>query len=505
MIRTLLHYSGVLIFVSVIGVALAGCVVGPDFRTPDAPAAKTYTETTLPEKTAYAQVPGGAEQQFISGRDIPAQWWSLFKSAALDELIRMALRESPNIALARARLREARENRTAQFGTLFPSIDAGASAGRQKISGSSQGQPDLAIDSFSLFNASVGVSYTLDIFGGIRRQLESLDAQVEYQAYQLEGAYLVLTSNIVTTAMLDASLRLQLRATREIVDFQKEQLRLVDKRYELGAVPLSDVLAQRAQLAQTQAALPALEKNLSLARHQLAVLVGKSPGAIQLPRFEFDLMSLPQELPVTMPSELVRQRPDIRAAEAVLHSASAEIGVATANLYPKITLTGSYGFSANSINNLFDNGSIVWNFGGGLLQPLFHGGALTAKKRAAIAVYDQALAQYRLTILQAFQNVADVLRALEADALTLQAQASAETAARESLELTQKQYKLGAVSYLSLLNAQRQYQETQIFLIQAQAARFADSAALFTALGGGWWNFEKQYPETADSSQEKSR
>jgi NodT family efflux transporter outer membrane factor (OMF) lipoprotein len=290
--------------------------------------------------------------------------------------------------------------------------------------------------------------------------------------------------------MLEASLHLQLRATREIVDFQKEQLRLVEKRYEVGAVSLSDVLAQRAQLAQSQAALPALEKNLSFARHQLAVLVGKFPSEIQLPEFEFDSMSLPQELPVTMPSVLVRQRPDIRAAEAVLHSASAEIGVATANLYPRITLTGSYGFTSNSIGNLFDNGSIVWNFGAGLLQPLFYGGALTAKRRAAIAVYDQALAQYRLTVLQSFQNVADVLRALEADALTLQAQATAEMAARESLDLTQKQHQLGAVSYLALLNAQRQYQEAHIFLVQAQAARFADSAALFTALGGGWWNID---------------
>jgi NodT family efflux transporter outer membrane factor (OMF) lipoprotein len=490
MIKILIHYSGVLLFAWVFGIMLAGCVVGPDFRTPDAPVARTYTETLLPEKTAYAPVSGGAEQQFISGRDIPAQWWSLFQSDALDELIRMALEQSPSVALAKARLREARENRAAQFGTLFPSIDAGASAGRQKISGASLGQPDLAIDSFSLFNASVGVSYTLDIFGGIRRQLEALDAQVEYQGYQLEGAYLVLTSNIVTTAMLEASLHLQLRATREIVDFQKEQLRLVEKRYEVGAVSLSDVLAQRAQLAQSQAALPALEKNLSFARHQLAVLVGKFPSEIQLPEFEFDSMSLPQELPVTMPSVLVRQRPDIRAAEAVLHSASAEIGVATANLYPRITLTGSYGFTSNSIGNLFDNGSIVWNFGAGLLQPLFYGGALTAKRRAAIAVYDQALAQYRLTVLQSFQNVADVLRALEADALTLQAQATAEMAARESLDLTQKQHQLGAVSYLALLNAQRQYQEAHIFLVQAQAARFADSAALFTALGGGWWNID---------------
>ena len=296
---------------------------------------------------------------------------------------------------------------------------------------------------------SVGVSYGLDIFGGQRRQLEALDAQVEYSKYQLEGAYLILTSNIVTTAMLEASFRLQLSATKEIVDFQQEQLRLIEKRYEVGAVPLSDVLAQKAQLAQSQAVLPLLEKSLSIARHQLAVLVGKLPGEIKLPEFEFDSMSLPQDLPLSMPSALVRQRPDIKAAEAVLHTASAEIGVATADLYPKITLTGSYGLASNTINDLFDNNAIVWNFGAGLLQPLFHGWSLTAKRRAAIAVYDEAMAQYRLTILQSFQNVADVLRTLEADALTLQAQAAAEAAARDLLDLTQKQYKLGALSYLS--------------------------------------------------------
>ncbi len=483
---------------------LIGCAVGPDFRAPDAPSVERYTQSQLPEKTVAAEVTGGAEQRFIAGQDIPGQWWSLFRSAALDQLIRTALRESPSVALAKARLSEARENRNAQFGTLLPAIDVGLSASRQRISGASLGEPNVTIDSFNLFNVAVGVSYTLDIFGGQRRELEALDAQVEYQGYQLEAAYLILTSNIVTTALLEASLRLQLSATGEIIDFQKKQLELVEKRYEAGAVSLSDVLAQRAELAQSQAVLPALEKNLSFSRHQLAVLVGKLPSEIQLPEFELESMSLPQELPVSMPSSLVHQRPDIKAAETVLHAASAEIGVATANLYPKITLTGSYGLSSNTISDLFDNSAIVWNFGAGVVQPLFHGGTLTAKRRAAIAVYDQALAQYRLTILQSFQNVADVLRALEEDALTLQAQATAEKAAQESLDLSQKQYQLGAVSYLSLLNAQRQYQEAHILLVQAQAARFADTAALFAALGGGWWNNESRDTETADPLKEKS-
>jgi NodT family efflux transporter outer membrane factor (OMF) lipoprotein len=471
---------------------LIGCAVGPDFQAPSGPTATRYTQSPLPEKTAASDVAGGVEQRFAPGRDIPDRWWSLFRSEALDQLIRTALKENPSVTLAEARLREARENRNAQFGTLFPAIDAGVSAGRQRISGASQGEPDLNIDSFSLYNASVGVSYTLDIFGGLRRQLEASDAEVEYQRCQLESAYLLLTSNIVTTAMLAASLRSQLLATREIIDYQKEQLRLVEKRYDMGAVSLTDVLAQRAQLAQTQAALPVLEKNLSLSSHQLAVLVGKLPSEIQIPEFEFDSMSLPQELPVSLPSELVRQRPDIKAAEALLHAASANIGVATANLYPQITLTGAYGFTSNDIGKLIDSRSIVWNFGAGLLQPLFHGGALTAKKRAALAAYDQAVAQYRMTILQSFQNVADVLRALESDATALQAQRAAETAARGSLDLAQKQYQLGSISYLFLLDAQRQYQEAHILLVQAQAARYADTAALFTAMGGGWWNNKSQ-------------
>jgi NodT family efflux transporter outer membrane factor (OMF) lipoprotein len=302
--------------------------------------------------------------------------------------------------------------------------------------------------------------------------------------------------------MLAASLNLQVRATREIIDFQKEQLRLIEKRYEDGAVSLSDVLAQRALLAQTEASMSSLKKNMSLSGHQLAVLVGKLPSEIQIPEFEFDSMTLPQELPVSMPSQIVHQRPDIKAAESLLHAASAKIGVATANLYPQITLTGSYGFESNDIRDLIDSRSIVWNFGAGLLQPLFHGGALTAKKRAAIVVYDQAAAQYRLTILQSFQNVADVLRTLEFDAAALKAQSEAEAAARESLDLAQKQYQLGSVNYLFLLDAQRQYQEARILLVQAQGARFTDTAALFAAMGGGWWNNPSRDDKTINSIQE---
>jgi len=502
-IRRMIKQSGQISPAVFLALWLIGCAVGPDFRVPDSPAVERYTSSPMSEKTVSSDTEGGGAQTFVFRQDIPRKWWTLFQSESLNELIHTALQDHPSVGLAKARLREARESRAAQFGTFFPSVDASAAASRQKLSGASLGQPDLVFDSFSLFNASIGVSYTLDIFGGMRRQLEALDAEVDVQKYQLEGAYLILTSNIVTAAMLEASLRRQLRALEEIVDLEKEQLHLVEKRYDAGAVSLPDVLAQRAQLAQSQAAMPLMKKNLSIVRHQLAILVGKLPAEVKLPQFEFDSISLPLELPVSMPSSLVRQRPDIKAAEAVLHKASAEIGVATANLYPKITLTGSYGFSSNDFGTLLDSRSMIWNFGAGILQPLFHGGSLLARRRAAMAVYDQAREQYRLTVMQSFQNVADVLRALEADAQSLQAQVVAEEAARKSLELTRKQYESGAVSYLLLLNAQRQYQDAYIILVQARATRFTDTASLFAALGGGWWNDGVEHKETSGVSQEK--
>jgi NodT family efflux transporter outer membrane factor (OMF) lipoprotein len=285
-----------------------------------------------------------------------------------------------------------------------------------------------------------------------------------------------------------ASLRAQINATQDILTAQEKQLEVVERQFQVGGVSGSDVLLQRTQVAQTRALLPPLERDLAQAGHQLAVLAGKLPSEAVLPAFTLEALKLPQELPVSLPSSLARQRPDIRAAEALLHQASAQIGVATANLYPQTTLTGSYGSLATRTGDLFSSGAGIWSLGASILQPLFHGGELTARRRAAVAAYDQAAAQYRETVLQAFQNVADTLRALEADARTLKAQAEAESLARDTLDLIRKQFELGAVSYLSLLDAQRQYQQVRINLIQAQAARYADTAALFQALGGGWWN-----------------
>ena len=475
--------------VTVAALALTGCAVGPDFRQPAAPNAVAYTAGPLPAATTAAPGTGGAAQRFVSGREISPRWWESFHSVALDTLIRQALADSPTLAAAQAKLREALENRRAQLGALFPSVDGNASVARQKISGASFGQPDSNFSAFTLYNASVNVSYGLDLFGGTRRELEALQAQVDYQHYQLEGAHLTLASNIVTIAVQEASLRARVRATREIIAAGEQQLKLVDRQFQLGGASRSDLLAQQVQLAQVTATLPPLEKELAQTRHQLAVLAGRLPAdAARLPEFELTDLQLPQDLPVSLPSALVRQRPDIRAAEELLHAASAQVGVATAHLYPQITLSGSLGTAATRVQDLFTTGTGVWSLGASLLQPIFRGGELTAKRRAAIAAYDQAEAQYRETVLQAFQNVADVLCALELDARSLAAQAAAETAARDSLDLTEKQFQIGAVGYLSLLNAQRQHEQARISLAQAQAARFADSAALFQALGGGWWN-----------------
>ncbi len=469
---------------------LSACAVGPNFHPPAAPDTSVYTAVALPPETASSPGPGGVSQCFAPGKDIPAQWWTLLHSAQLDELIRQALADNPTLDSAQATLRQARENLRALVGSaLFPSVDADVSASRQKISGAEFGEPSTTFPPFTLYNASVNVQYTFDLFGGARRELEALRSQVDYERFQLEGAYLTITSNIVTTAIEEALLRAQIRVTQEIIADQEKQLEVVDRQFQIGAVAHTDVLAQRAQVAQTQAKLPVLEKELAQTRHQLAVLAGKLPSdAASLPEFNLEGLQLPQELPVSLPSSLVRQRPDIRASEALLHAASAEIGVATAAMYPQITLSGSFGWESTTTSNLFTSSAAIWSLTGGLLQPLFHGGELSAKRRSAVAAYDQADAQYRATVLLAFQNVADVLRALDTDARTLKAQSNAEAAAAETFYVTQKQFQLGAVNYLSLLNAERQHQEARINLVAAQAARFADTAALFQALGGGWWN-----------------
>jgi NodT family efflux transporter outer membrane factor (OMF) lipoprotein len=473
-----------------ISLALCGCAVGPNFRSPDAPSdagSNSYTPTALPTQTVQADGPAGAAQQFVFGQEIPAQWWTLFHSETLDQMIRGALQQSPDMASAQAALRQARENYNAESGSLlYPNVSGKLSATRERASAVSSGVPGGSV--FNLFNASVNVSYTLDVFGASRRTLEGLQAAVDYQRFQVEATYLSLTANLVTTAIKEASLRAQLHATLAVLDDQQQQLAVIENQFALGAIPRSTVLTQRTQVAQTLASLPDLEKSLAQTRHQLSVYAGKLPSESGMPEFQLESLQLPQDLPVTLPSALVRQRPDIRAKEESLHQASAQIGVATANQYPQITLSGDYGSAASRMGDLFSHAAGFWSIAAALAQPIFNGGELSAKRRAAVAAYEQAEAQYRGTVLTAFQNVADSLRALDFDASTLKAQVEVEAVAGEALSLNKRQYELGAISYLALLDAERTYQKSRIGLVQAQAARYADTAALFQALGGGWWN-----------------
>lgn len=468
-----------------------GCAVGPDFKTPDSLVSDSYlySDTSFGEqaKTQSSEGTAGASQKLVLAQDIPAQWWEIFRSKELDELIRLALENNPDLASAQAALRQAQEDYTAISGDKFyPNVAASFTPERDRLSSAATQGAGGSL--YNLFNASVNVSYTLDAFGGGRRAVEDLGAEVDYQRFQVEASYLTLVSNLVTAAINEASLRAQLEAQKEILQAQSKQLEVIESRFITGAISKVDVLNQRSFVAQTRAAIPALEKALQHNRHQLAVYTGRLPGDIKLPTFELDSLELPEELPVSIPSALVRQRPDIRASEALLHRASAQVGVATANLYPQITLTGTYGSAASTMGTLFTSPETMWRLVGGITQPIFNGGALSAKRRAALALYDQRNAGYRSTVLSAFKNVADTLRALEFDAQTLKEQVEVTAVAKQSLDLATLQFGFGAINSLTLLDVKRTYQKARIDLVIARANRYADTAALFQSLGGGWWN-----------------
>lgn len=457
--------------------ALTACEVGPNFHRPAAPADTSYARTPIQ----------AGNQHLVAGRDIPGEWWQLFHSPPLDRLVKNAVAANPDLDAARAALREARENLRAGQGALFPTVGASVQPGRELLSGAEEGVPQEH-PTFSLVTSSLNVSYAVDVFGGTRRQIESLGAQVDYERFELEAAYLTLTSNVIVAAIQEASLRGQIAATRDIIADQQHELDLVRSRFGLGAASRADVLTQEAQLAQTKATLPPLEQQLAQTRDQLTALAGRMPSNEIGETFDLAALSLPMELPVTIPSKLIDQRPDIRAAEAQLHAASAQIGVATAAQLPQFNITASAGYASTGITNMFDPAFGTWSILGGVSQSLFDAGTLLHKKRAAVAAFDQIAAQYRGTVIKAAQNVADALHALQSDADALAAQNAAERSAFASLDLSRRQYALGAIDYLTLLNAQRTWQQARINLVQAQAARYSDTAALFQALGGGWWN-----------------
>lgn len=457
----------------------ASCTLGPDFTRPVSPDTPNYTSEKLPKSV------GGQTLQM--GKEIPAQWWMLFRSPALATLIDKALKHSPDLQAAQATLTQASEIAIAKESSLLPAIDAGFSAQRQQTSGAQFGNPAAGGSLFSTYNTSVAVAYTLDVFGGVRRQIEGLMAEADYQRFQLEGTFLTLSSNIVTTVIEEAALREQISVTEELIKLKLEQLNIIKQQVDLGGATQVELLTQQTAVEQERANLPPLQKMLMQNRHRLSVLVGDLPSTAPAAHFTMADLKLPLELPVSLPSRLVAQRPDIRGQEALLKAANAKIGLVTAKMFPDFTISANVSSIATHVGDLFVPGSAIWNTGLNLLQPVFHGGENIHQRRAAIAAYEAAAARYRSTVLLAFQNVADTLTALEADANAVKTQTAAEQSALASLELSRQQYQAGAVNYLLVLNAQNTWQQTRIGKIKAEAIRLADSAALFQALGGGWW------------------
>ncbi len=474
---------------------LTSCSVGTDFTSPELAAGAGYVAGgALHPAAATTGIRGGGSQTFSPGTEVSGQWWKMFGSPQLNALVEEAIRNHPNVEAAQYALRSARETALASGGALYPQVGVSDSATRARNAASGAAPANI----YNLSNASVSVSYGLDLFGGTRRQIEANMAAAEYQRFQMEATVLTLTSNVVTTAITEASLRAQINATESIIKLQKDQLARIQKQFELGAVPNSDVLAQQSNLAQTQASLPALQKQLAQQRTALMAYLGRLPNEDHGESVEISSLRLPRNLPVSLPSNLVRQRPDIRAAEETLHQASASVGVSVASMLPQITLSGQYGGSASTFAAMFTPSQAVWSVAASVSQKLLDGGSLFHSKEAAVANYERNLALYKSTVISAFQNVADSLHAVQYDADALQAQNSAEQSAKASLAMAQNQYATGAVNYATVLNALQTYQTAVISRVKAQAARYTDTVALYQSLGGGWWNrddeTDKAYP-----------
>lgn len=468
---------------------LSGCTVGPNFKKPAAPAVSGYTETPLPAQTSGTPgVTGGEAQRFVQGLDIPGQWWTVFHSKPLNDLIQRALTNSPDLAAAQAALAAAHENVLAQNGANYPGVSTSFSASRQKTSEQIAPVPNANQFNFSLFTPEVSVAYSPDVFGLNRRTVESLKAQENGARFALAAADVTLSANIVVAAIQEGSLRAQIEATRRLIAINANMLQVVRSQCARGTATRAALAAQESQLAQSEAALPPLMNLLAQNRDLLAALSGGFPANSLPETFELSSLQLPRDLPVSLPSQLVEQRPDIRQAEENLHNASALIGVAVAHRLPNIVLNADAGSMALTAGEIFSGGAGMWDIGAGISQPIFQGGQLLHQERAARDAYVMAAAQYRSTVVTAFQNVADSLNALQHDADTLQSAVNAANAAKVSLDLTRRQLEVGNAGYLDILTAQQSYQQATLALIQAQASRYSDTAALFQAIGGGWWN-----------------
>lgn len=465
--------------------ALSGCAVGPDFKRPAAPADSGYGSAP-----AHGELPAG-DQRLVAGMDIPAQWWTLFQSPKLNRLVEQAMAANPNVDAAHSALRQSHELYAAERASFLPTVQGGLAATRARNAVGTVANPTVLPQEspyYNLYTAQLSVSYLPDVFGATRRSVEAAKARVESSRFQLEATYLTLSSNVVVTAIQEASLRAQIAVTERLLDLQRQLTVKVRQQRNLGTVSNLDVLTQESLEAQTAATLPPLQKQLGQTRDALTALLGQLPAQEPEDTFRLDELTLPAELPVSLPSKLIEQRPDIRQAEANLHIASAEDGVALADMLPQFMISADTGSSALKIGQLFATGNGFWDIGASLTQTLFDAGALLHEHRAADAALDQAAAQYRAAVVLACQNVADTLRALQADANALEASAAASRAAKASFDLSRQQRELGTVSFVTVLAAEQIYQQSELASVQAQANRYSDTAGLFQALGGGWWN-----------------
>jgi NodT family efflux transporter outer membrane factor (OMF) lipoprotein len=481
-----------------------GCAVGPRYHKPAAPAGAGYAPTPLPETSSSAAVHGGEAQHLIAGRDIPFEWWELFQSPVLNALVERAFKANPTVTAAQAALAQAQELVRAQRGFFFPTAAAGFQAERVKVAGNNTQSSSLGIQAngnnlgqplqpavplyYRFYTAQLSVGFVPDVFGANRRQVESLAAQTDAQRFALEASYITLASNVVAAVIQEASVRAQIEATRQIIAADEKSLQILRDQFRLGFAMRIDVAAQEAALAQAETLLPPLQLQHEQTRDLLRALVGQLPNQDVSETFELDALQLPPELPLSLPAKIIEQRPDVRAAEAQLHAANAQVGVAVAAMLPQFSITGTLGGAADQIPWLFRGGGSFWTVIGGVTQPVFEGGTLLHTKRAADAALKQAAAQYQSTVIAAYQNVADTLHASLFDADALAGAVEAESAARVTYDLTRRQMEVGYVNTLALLSAETTYNQALLARVQAQATRYGDTIALFQALGGGWWN-----------------
>jgi NodT family efflux transporter outer membrane factor (OMF) lipoprotein len=468
--------------------ALTSCAVGPDFLHPAAPEITRYTREPLVSPTSAADASSGQKQRFSAGRDIPQEWWRLFKSPALNALIQRSLQNNPGLQSALATLRAAREAVAAQEGKYFPFVQANFNPTRQQTSQVLAPVPSSGASIFNLVTAQVLVSYTFDIWGLNRRTVESLEALADTQQYQVEAVYLALTANVALAAIAEASLHGQIDATVELIAVNTKMRETLQRQLDSGFANRSDLAAQEAALAQATATLPPLRKALAQQHDLLAALAGGFPSEGPRESFRLSNMHLPADLPLSLPSQLIEQRPDVRAAEEQLHSASALVGVATANTLPTFTITANGGFMNTALEHLLAPQNMIWSLAGNATQTVFDAGTLWHQLEGAKDTYQAAAWTYRGTVIGAVQNVTDTLRALQSDADALRAARDFQRAAKTSFDLASQQMQSGNANVLLFLNAQQGYLQATLQVVQAHAARLSDTAALFAALGGGWWN-----------------